>query len=158
MIADKLSEIGKYGLPKAYCEQITAFVERCQREKLPAGRYDLLGEDLFVMVQRYGTRPIAGSRLEAHRVYSDVQYIISGQERILWAPADVAQVPEEDQTPASDTLLYSEADSQAKCAGYALLSAGMFALYRPMEQHMPCVHPRDDAPAQVEKLVFKARL
>ncbi len=47
---------------------------------LEKGRYELEGTDLFVIIDEYMTKNESDTRLEAHRKYADIQYIISGDE------------------------------------------------------------------------------
>ena len=164
---DKAATVGGLketnGLEVEYSAELTEErIAEINAQTVEAGDWALISvqpfasEETLTITMKNGdqwTVKVTDAQISTHVITAD------GKDYIITVTYnDAAQIPEEDQTPASDTLLYSEADSQAKCAGYALLSAGMFALYRPMEQHMPCVHPRDDAPTQVEKLVFKARL
>lgn len=53
-------------------------------ESTPNGRYEF-GEDCFVSVSSYDTKILdADMTMEAHEKYIDVQYIVSGEERILY--------------------------------------------------------------------------
>ena len=77
MIADKITNLKLYGdiVP---AEEILAFVEKVEKEKLPTGRYELDGDNLFALVQEYESKPKAEARMESHRLYTDLQYVISG--------------------------------------------------------------------------------
>ena len=154
MVADKLNNLGRYGLKQDYCEKIWAFAEKCRAEGLADGRYDLDGDDLFALVQRYTTKTYAQGRMEAHRVYADVQYIMTGCERIFYGPADESVAVTEDRTPESDLVFYVNQPDN----GCTTLDAGMFAIYLPLERHMPCIEPADGQPSQIEKIVFKVRV
>src|SRR5262249_18280705 len=52
------------------------------------GRYEILGDDVFAMVQSYDTKPQEAGRWEAHRRYADIQFMISGRERMGVAPLE----------------------------------------------------------------------
>src|SRR5262245_49167940 len=52
----------------------------------PDGKYELDGQNVFAIVQRYQTRPKEKCAWEAHRKYADVQFVLSGAERMGWAP------------------------------------------------------------------------
>lgn len=149
MILDTLGSIGNYMLPAEYAAAMLEFAAGFEKEPLPGGKYPLLGDRLFALVQRYETKPPDGARMEAHRLYADVQYIASGEEYIFSAPRCDAP-PEDDKTPESDIMFYSVAPANCR----ARLAAGLFALYLPGELHMPCIMT-GDAPAGVVKLVFK---
>ncbi len=46
------------------------------------GRHDLDGDDLFALVQEYTTRAADECVWEAHRRYIDVQFVVTGAERM----------------------------------------------------------------------------
>lgn len=150
MIADKLSDLGKYPQLAPFEQDIRAFLGRMD-EGLPDGRYDLRGDALFALVQRYDSKPKEGARMESHRLYADLQYIYSGKEWIYFDFSDELTVSE-DRTPESDILFYEVRPDK----GGTLLSAGMFGYYAPQDAHMPCIMA--DAPESVEKVVFKIRV
>ena len=50
------------------------------------GRYDIDGDDIYVMVNDYNTKDSSECRLEAHRKYIDVQYVAKGSEFMGYAP------------------------------------------------------------------------
>ena len=55
--------------------------------KLEDKRYEVDGEDLFFFVQSYESKP-ANDTPEAHRKYIDIQYVISGEEKMGVGPLD----------------------------------------------------------------------
>jgi len=46
------------------------------------GRYEIDGDDLFLLVQHYDSVPAENKKWETHRRYIDIQYIESGCESI----------------------------------------------------------------------------
>ena len=47
------------------------------------GRHEIDGDRVFALVQNYTTNPIEGALYEAHRGYSDIQFIFSGRKTPL---------------------------------------------------------------------------
>ena len=117
----------------------------------PDGRYDVDGDDLFFLIQRYTTKPGEGGKLEAHEKYIDVQYVVSGEEMIGYAPAGLLEV---------DTLYNKEIDAAFYKSNDKMtrlnLESGMFAVFYPEDAHMPCCQL--DGPAEVHKIVVKIRV
>lgn len=149
MIADKLSNLSRYPELAPYAQDILDFLKKM--DTLPDGRYDLRGDDLFALIQRYSSKPREGARMESHKLYADLQYIHSGKEWIYWDFADELEVFD-DRTPGSDILFYEVRPDK----GGSLLSAGMFGYYAPQDAHMPCIMV--DSPEAIEKVVFKIRM
>ena len=150
MIADKISNLGTYPELAKYEADILGFLEK-MNDDLPDGRYDLRGDELFALVQRYETRPEEGARMESHKLYADLQYIHKGREWIYVDFADELTVYE-DRTPGADILFYEVRPNK----GGNLLTSGMFGYYAPQDAHMPCIMV--DGPEKGEKVVFKIRV
>ena len=148
MITDKLVNLKKYPEFAAYAEDMIAFAERVEKENLEDGRYELQGENLFALLQTYVTKNVEEARMETHKIYNDLQYVVSGKEMIFWSPVDELEV-EEDRTPEADLVFYK--NDAAK--GSNVLTAGMFGAYFPQDGHKPSVAAGE--PAEVKKIVFK---
>ncbi len=115
----------------------------------PVGQYFLDGDDVFVNVEEYISKPIERGRYEAHREYADVQYVASGCERMGYAPLDEVQMIEE-YNPARDIAFYKGEGKMLR------VPAGTFAVFMPQDAHMPCI--ADKSPASVRKVVVKVRI
>jgi len=59
----------------------------------PDGRLDIIGDEIFAVFQSYRTSPAKELSFEAHRKYIDLQYILSGTEKML--VADLAALTHE---------------------------------------------------------------
>jgi YhcH/YjgK/YiaL family protein len=62
--------------------------------QLPDGRVDIDGDRVFALVQRYETVRTEAPKYECHKKYIDVQFIVTGEEVIGWAPAERMSVTE----------------------------------------------------------------
>lgn len=118
----------------------------------PDGRYPLDGDRLYAMVQRYGTAPEETRAWETHRVYADIQFMVVGQESMIYAPAANLSVG----TPyneAKDVQKYGT--GQAKDSTSLLVAAGSFCIFLPQDGHKPgCMVAQ---PEPVVKVVLKLR-
>ena len=54
------------------------FIEEALKHPPVPGKYDLMGDKLFVRMQEYATNPLEASLWEAHRKYIDIQFMLSG--------------------------------------------------------------------------------
>ena len=103
MIFDKLDRYLRYaGLQPALVQGLE-YLSSHNLVVAPLGRIDLQGDALFALVQEYTSKSIEQGVWEAHRRYIDIQYIVSGRERIFFAPLERMQlgqyVPEKDFLP-----------------------------------------------------------
>ncbi|HEY0023291.1 MAG TPA: YhcH/YjgK/YiaL family protein [Longimicrobium sp.] len=127
---------------------------RWLREMDPAngdGRHAIDGEEVFALVSSYQTGPATEKRFESHRVYVDLQYVVSGSERILHAPVDALAV-ETPYDPAADIAFYAE----PLFASSLLMRPGDLAVFHPGDGHKPgCMA---GGRHEVKKVVVKVRL
>ena len=147
MITDYADKLRLYENLQEYSDMILAFIEKQEKENLPAGRYDL-EKGVFASVQSYTTRVFEGAQMESHKKYCDLQYFIEGKEKIYWASLRKLTV-ENDMTPENDAILYVSGPWQ----GYTVFEPGMFGFYAPEDGHMPGIAA--DEPSAVKKIVFK---
>ncbi|MCB2156599.1 YhcH/YjgK/YiaL family protein [bacterium] len=114
----------------------------------PDGRIDVVGDEVFALVQSYPPKPEADCRFEAHRKYIDIQVVLGGAEAMGWAPAEGLKV----ETPydaETDVGFFQKPEA------YTLLNGlpQMFALFYPHDAHMPQVRiPQSEI---VRKVVMK---
>lgn len=112
------------------------------------GRHDLRGDDMFAMVMRYDTVPVAESRFETHCKYVDLQYSIEGAEIIGWAPRHSLEYDGE-YDPATDLQFYLPQKTQS----HVWKGPGHFSIYFPSDAHLPKLS--DGQSNDVFKLVVK---
>lgn len=131
MILDSLQRASRYASENPRLAAGLRYLARFD-PATPDGRHDIDGDALFALVQRYDTAPGAEKRFEAHRRYADIQYVASGRERILHAPAEDLEV-ETSYDAAADVVFFR--DPQASSS--LLLAAGSFAVLYPHDAHKP---------------------
>jgi len=146
MIVDSLENSALYESLHPRFKSVFSFLRQHNLDALPAGRTDLEGDALFALAQEYETKPISEGKLEAHKAYIDIQFIVSGEEFIGYAPLKNQPVAKAFD-PAKDIGFY---DGEA---WFTLYRKGMFAILFPHDAHLPGRHT--DKPTQVKKIVFK---
>ncbi len=116
------------------------------------GKYELQGQDLVAIVQRYETAPSVDKLWEAHQIYGDIQVVYQGLEYCGHA----------DQRTLVVTHPYlAEKDVEkyaAPSAPSALLTLGRgnFAVFYPQDGHQPGVWVGTSGP--ILKVVIKFRI
>jgi YhcH/YjgK/YiaL family protein len=126
-----------------------AFLRQPQVANLPDGRVAIDGLRVFALVQRYETVITDAPKFEFHRSYIDVQFIVSGEEVIGWAPAEEMNIIE--PYDADKDICFG------MLAGYpwtrAKLRAGQAAVLYPEDAHAPKLAV--SIPSPVMKIVVK---
>ena len=116
---------------------------------LAPGKYELNGEQLFCLVQNYMPKTIAEGKLEAHRRYIDVQYIVSGEEMIGYG--DLGQLIPGEYNDAKDF------QSVVGNVDLVRVPAGFFMILFPNDVHMPGIQT-DSSATMVRKVVMKVKI
>lgn len=135
------------------CQPLSALIQRgltflqeTDFTTLAPGRHDIEGDKLFAMVQDYQSKPLEEGVWEAHRRFIDIQYIVSGEERIGYTCLD-------NLTASQD--YDQEKDCQFFTGTGDTLSAfcGTFLIFFPTDAHMPGLQIQ--GPTPVRKVVVK---
>jgi len=139
----------QYHLHPAWWDSAFAFLRRRDLESLPNGKYPIDGGDVFASVTEDSTKNFRNTRWESHRKYADIQYVISGEERIGVCPVAKATV----------TQAYSQKQDVAHYAAKGkqyLARPGTFFIFLPTEAHRPNIAPGGNRVDK--KIVIKVRV
>ena len=158
MIIDKIENAHIYKNISERINKSFEYIKSTDLKTLPAGKYLIDGENIFALVSEYKTKPESEGKLEAHRKYIDVQYVISGEELMGYSPLSNPAFAE--ATAGRQQILepYKEENDIVFFAGdksFTKVSAGMFAIFFPEDVHMPGISTGKIS--DVKKLVIKVR-
>jgi YhcH/YjgK/YiaL family protein len=150
MIADTLTNCGRYASLAPHFAAAFAYLQKLPAGQ-PTGRYEIVGESCFALVQSYVTKPLNAAKFEAHRKHIDIQFIQAGRESLLWSPlaALTETVP---YNVEKDVTLFAT-PSQVTPIN---LRAGEFTIFFPEDGHAPTIECAGSA--EVRKVVIKVRV
>jgi YhcH/YjgK/YiaL family protein len=146
MIMDGISESGKY---ESACWGFGAafrFLGGNDLTSLPAGRIDLDGDRLYALVMDAKGKGRDGARLETHRKYIDIQYVVSGCDTMGWRSL-AEPVSGDGYDVAKDIEFFRFAP-----VCWLDVCAGHFAIFYPSDAHAPLA-----GTGPVRKVVVKVR-
>jgi biofilm protein TabA len=147
---DKSAFYAEYHKNEALWNKAFDFMKTMNPDKLAVGRTDIAGDDLYAMVSEYTSKNEEDAKFEAHRKYADIQYVLSGEEKIGVVPMKNAQVSVPyDET--KDVAFYTVASKT-----YRPASPKVFFVFLPADVHAPGIKASDNT--KVKKLVLKVRL
>lgn len=117
------------------------------------GRHELQGKDLFVNIDSYETKTRDNAKLETHRKYVDIQYMISGREthEVFAKNGLIANKP---YNPDKDVEFYQ---IPTETPVTVTLNPGDFVVYLPTDAHMPSL-AADGKTEPIKKAVVKIAL
>ncbi len=151
MIFDKLQNAKMYKGLSGRLDKALQVAAETNFSTMENDKYEVDGDNIFYMVQRYQTKPIAQGKLEAHRKYIDIQIIITGRE-IIGYQALSDQQPQDDYDPKNDFILYDPIGPLTKLK----LSSNQFCVFFPDDLHMPGI--TDENVTDIEKVVIKVKV
>ena len=109
---------------------------------------DLDGDRLFALIQRPEGCGRAGTRLEVHRIYADIQFVISGHEEYGWRSLHDALAMDGDFNAQKDLGFFLGAPSV-----WLPAPPGSFAIFFPEDLHAPLA-----GTGPLHKIVMKVRV
>lgn len=148
MIVDNIKNAQLYfGLGTKF-EKALKYIQANDLKSFENGKYEIDGDDIFIIIQDYNSKKMGEALFEAHKKYSDIQYIIEGEEQLGYANI-------EDFTPT--TSYNEEKDLVFGNAQGSFIKAkeGDFIVFTPQDAHMPSMSI--DKPSLVKKAVIKIK-
>jgi YhcH/YjgK/YiaL family protein len=145
MVLDRIEQAAQYAGLGPGIARALEFLQRADLASLEPGRHELDGDRLFALVSAYVTRPVEPGKWEAHRRYLDLQSIVSGVERVGWAPVNT--LLEQSRDDSRDIAWFSGSGQ------FVTLHPDDFLLLWPTDAHMPGIAV--ELPAAVKKIVVK---
>jgi YhcH/YjgK/YiaL family protein len=146
MITDTLEHAGLYAKISDRFAVALKYIQSNDLTKLEVGKFDIEGKEVYAMVSEYNSKSPEDAKWEAHKKYADIQLLISGEEKMGFAPITKMAV-KEDYNPEKDVVFLSGTGD------YVTAFPGNFVIFFPHDAHQPNVALHGSAP--VKKLVIK---
>lgn len=151
MIFDKIENYKNYkGLNKGL-DAAFDFLINTDLKELPVGKHIINGELLYAVCMEYETKEKTLSKNEAHKKYIDVQYVITGKEKMFTSGINGLRISEE-YDEDKDVIFYEQ---KCECEFNALQDH--FAVFFPEDAHMPGLNISGTG-SMVKKVVVKVHV
>lgn len=134
MILDSLKNSALYASVNPRFARTFEHLLKTDFSALPNGRYEIEGEEIFMMVQECNLKNPAEASLEVHDRYIDIQLILEGRESFGWSDRTALVAPRGEMDTARDILFFDDRPST-----YFTLGAGEMAILFPGDGHAPLV-------------------
>ena len=150
MIYDKIDKLETYA---GISDDISLGLEwlRDVNPDIEKGVYELSSR-VKAIVSEYTTKEENENGYEAHREYIDIQYLISGREKICCLPLEYLKETKA-YNKEIDAAFYEDANVQTQ---EMTIGNGYFVIFFPQDGHMPCMC--FEKPLEVKKVVVKIKL
>lgn len=145
---NKLEFARQYHKNKAEWDKAFAFMRDSDLAHMKPGRYAIDGDNVYATITEGPEKTFEQSAWESHRNYIDLQYVVTGKEKIGRAPVVGATVTQ----PYNEKADIAHYTTDGK---FYIGDPSAFFLFFPSDAHRPNIHV--DGYDTVRKLVIKIR-
>lgn len=147
MILDSCAHAGLYRSMNKHFEAAFKFLNDNDLAAMAEGRYEIDGDNVFVMVNERDLKNPSDAALEIHDKYIDIQVVLRGEESFGWKERNACTSPRGAFDPEKDILFFSDTPTT-----YFTLGKGQMAIFLPGDAHAPLV-----GEGKVKKAIFKVK-
>ena len=152
MIIDHLSNAANYFGFNEYFDMSISWLLEHQEElaEMENGEYEIDGRNAYAIVNSYDTKPATECGWEAHKVYCDIHYSVSGNERIGYQHISQMTESQAYNSEKDFALFKGEGD-------FLAVREGMFFFVAPEDVHAPSANLVEGQSAFLKKVVIKLK-
>ncbi|MEO9070520.1 MAG: YhcH/YjgK/YiaL family protein [Ginsengibacter sp.] len=150
MIIDILPNAGKYFCIHPLFEKAFEYINSINLAEIATGNYEIQGDKLRSIVSNNPgkTEEESLAKFECHNKYIDIQFCISGNEKIGWKPRQSCILKKADYDEEKDVTFYKDQPDM-----YFKLTSLQFAIFFPEDVHAPMIGKE-----KIKKVVIKVKL
>jgi YhcH/YjgK/YiaL family protein len=149
VIYGNLENLGDITIYPAPIQKAIKYLMDTDLANIEAGVYEIQGRDMYAQIMDIETAFREYKKPEVHRKYIDVQYLVSGKEKIGFAVDTFRNTEIDAYSEEKDILFYEECEGESEL----LMLPGNFAVFFPNIVHRPgCSYGEE---AKIRKVVIK---
>jgi YhcH/YjgK/YiaL family protein len=145
MILDVLENADRYLSLNPRFAAAFAFLKRPDLATLATGKHPIEGDALFAIVAKEPGRRRAEAKLEAHRKYIDIQFVLEGSDEMGWRPVRTCRTTDKAYAPERDIVFFTDEPDT-----WVVTRPGAFCIFFPDDAHAPLV-----SDSAIHKIVVK---
>lgn len=130
MILDKLANASRYTCLHPLFAEAFRFLQEADLQHLPTGKHSLKGDALFAILSEATGITAQEAKLEVHRRYIDIQYIVAGTDHMGWKDLAQCAAPSDAYNEARDAAFFPD-----KPVNWFDVPAGSFTIFYPDDAH-----------------------
>lgn len=145
MIFASLNESARCNSLHPLFARVFEFIRVTDFSALAPGRHNIIGDDLFVIVEQAPGRRRESAKLECHQRYIDIQLVLSGVDEMGWKALADCHTPCDEYSAERDIRFFED-----QPATWIATPPGHFCIFFPEDAHAPLV-----ADGEIRKIIFK---
>ncbi|MCX2741612.1 YhcH/YjgK/YiaL family protein [Pontibacter anaerobius] len=134
MVLDKLPNALRYTCMHPLFEQAFWYLQQTDLMTEPTGMHEIEGKKLFAIVSNDRGVSEQEYKLEVHRKYIDIQYIISGTDHMGWKDLALCSEPNDPYREERDAAFFPD-----RTDNWFDVPAGSFTIFFPDDAHAAMV-------------------
>ncbi|MCX7874674.1 MAG: YhcH/YjgK/YiaL family protein [Melioribacteraceae bacterium] len=146
MIYDNIKNISKYFPLDAKIQKALEYLSSTDFTNLDPGEYPIDGKNIYAIVSEYQTKPLTSGKWESHKKYIDIQFIVSGIEKMGFTESKKTIILNEYDEDKDVTLHKGEGQ-------FIIVEEKHFVIFFTTDIHMPSIAV--NIPKPVKKVVIK---
>lgn len=145
MIYSSLSQSDNYTALHPLFPRAFECLHNTDLHALAPGRYPIVGDELFAIVEQAEGRTREAAQLECHRRYIDIQLVLEGIDEMGWKALADCRDPVDEFNAQKDIQFFRDAP-----AAWIATPPGQFCIFFPEDAHAPLV-----SDGAIRKVIFK---
>jgi YhcH/YjgK/YiaL family protein len=145
MIFDKIENAENYYSSHPLFKEAFAFLKKEDIASLPPETYEIKGRDIYAMISSGPGKKKEEAKLETHRKYIDIQFLLEGEEQIGWKAYGDCSAIRKEYNAEKDIEFYND-----EAQTYLNLAPKTFAVFYPGDAHAPMI-----SDGNVHKVILK---
>jgi YhcH/YjgK/YiaL family protein len=145
MIFSTFASADRYAALHPLFPRAFEFIRNTDLLSLAPGRYPVIGDDLFAIVENVPGRTRAEAKLECHRKYIDIQLVLKGVDEMGWRPLADCSQPASDYSVEKDIQFFLDVP-----ASWIVTPPDAFCIFFPEDAHAPLV-----SAGSIRKVILK---
>ena len=145
MILSTLTNADRYAALHPLFPRAFDFMRSTNLLALAPGVHNIIGEQLFAIVENVPGRSRAQAQLECHRKYIDIQLVLEGVDEMGWRPLHDCHKPVADYSAEKDIRFFYDVP-----VSWITTPPNSFCIFFPEDAHAPLV-----SDGNIHKVIFK---
>ena len=108
MILDTIANADRYSTLHPLFPTVFQYIRNTDLSALASGRHSIVGDEVFVIIERAAGRSRDAAQLECHRKYIDIQLVLDGIDEMGWKPLTDCQHPVADYNTPADIQFFHD--------------------------------------------------
>jgi len=134
MILDSVNNASAYFTLNPRFRQAFEYIQNNDLSRMEPGKIVLDGDNLYISICEIEGRKPEVAKVEAHKKYIDIQFIISGLETMGWTSIENCIHEADAYNAQNDIIFYTE-----KPSTYISVNPGEFVIFFPEDGHAPAI-------------------